>query len=82
MRRILRIILLPGLGIGLACLIAFGGFVFNIGNIAGCGLGMNAMTGIPVITGAIISCLVALGIFWYKEAGTIDGYALQNCWAF
>src|SRR6185503_6257694 len=43
--------LLPGLGIGLACLIAFGGLVFNIGNIAGCGLGMNAMAAIPVKTG-------------------------------
>src|SRR5215217_3597467 len=27
----------PGLGVGLAALIAFGGLVFNIGNIAGCG---------------------------------------------
>ena len=67
--------LLPGLGLALACLIAFGGLVFNIGNIAGCGLGMNAMTGIPVIPGAVISCLVALGIFWYKEAGNLmDGF--------
>ena len=67
--------LLPGLGLALACLIAFGGLVFNIGNIAGCCLGMNAMTGIPVIPGAVISCLVALGIFWYKEAGNLmDGF--------
>ena len=67
--------LLPGLGIGLACLIAFGGLVFNIGNIAGCGLGMNAMAGIPVKTGAIISCVISLGIFWYKEAGNLmDGF--------
>ena len=67
--------LLPGLGIGLACLIAFGGLVFNIGNIAGCGLGMNAMASIPVKTGAIISCVISLGIFWYKEAGNLmDGF--------
>ncbi|MEO6453479.1 MAG: NRAMP family divalent metal transporter [Ginsengibacter sp.] len=63
--------LLPGLGMGLACLIGFGGLVFNIGNIAGCGLGMNAMAGIPVTTGAFISCFIALGIFWYKEAGRL-----------
>jgi Mn2+/Fe2+ NRAMP family transporter len=63
--------LLPGLGIGLACLIAFGGLVFNIGNIAGCGLGINAITGLPVTTGAVISCVIALGIFWYKEAGKL-----------
>jgi Mn2+/Fe2+ NRAMP family transporter len=67
--------LLPGLGIGLAGLIGFGGLVFNIGNIAGCGLGMNALTGIPVETGAVISCFIALGIFWYKEAGKLmDGF--------
>ena len=63
--------LLPGLGVGLACLIAFGGLVFNIGNIAGCGLGMNAMAGIPVATGAVISCIISLGVFWYKEAGRL-----------
>jgi Mn2+/Fe2+ NRAMP family transporter len=67
--------LLPGLGVALACLIGFGGLVFNIGNIAGCGLGMNALTGIPVATGAVISCFIALGIFWYKEAGRLmDGF--------
>ena len=63
--------LLPGLGFGLACLISFGGLVFNIGNIAGCGLGMNAMAGIPVTTGAVISCIISLGVFWYKEAGRL-----------
>src|SRR5918993_5586956 len=63
--------LLPGLGLGLACLIAFGGLVFNIGNIAGCGLGFNAMAGIPVTTGAVVSCIIALGVFWYKEAGRL-----------
>src|SRR5688572_24033982 len=38
--------MLPGLGYFLAGLIAFGGLVFNIGNIAGCGLGLNVLTGI------------------------------------
>jgi Mn2+/Fe2+ NRAMP family transporter len=50
--------------------------IFNIGNIAGCGLGVNVLTGIDPRYGAIISCVVALGIFWYKEAGQlIDGFA-------
>ncbi|MFT3748609.1 MAG: hypothetical protein QM768_09845 [Agriterribacter sp.] len=31
--------LLPGLGYFLAALIALGGIIFNVGNIAGCGLG-------------------------------------------
>jgi len=68
--------LLPGLGYFLAALIALGGLVFNIGNIAGCGLGLNVLTGMDPKTGALISCVVALGIFWYKEAGKlIDGFA-------
>ena len=67
--------LLPGLGYFLAALIAFGGLVFNIGNIAGCGLGINVLTGLRPETGAIISCVIALGIFWYKEAGRLmDGF--------
>src|SRR4030095_15446405 len=66
----------PGLGFFLAFLIAFGGLIFNIGNIAGCGLGVNVLTGIKTEYGAIISCLIALAIFWYKEAGRlIDGFA-------
>src|SRR5687768_4784172 len=66
----------PGLGFFLAFLIAFGGLIFNIGNIAGCGLGVNVLTGMKAEYGAIISCVIALGIFWYKEAGRlIDGFA-------
>lgn len=68
--------MLPGLGFFLAFLIAFGGLIFNIGNIAGCGLGVNVLTGMDPKYGAIISCVVALAIFWYKEAGRlIDGFA-------
>jgi Mn2+/Fe2+ NRAMP family transporter len=63
--------LLPGLGFFLAGLIAFGGLVFNIGNIGGTGLGLNVVTGIKPEYGAIISCAIALGIFWYKEAGSL-----------
>lgn len=66
----------PGLGVFLAALIAFGGLIFNVGNIAGCGLGVNVLTGIKAEYGAIISCVIALGIFWYKEAGRlIDGFS-------
>ncbi|HEX8313347.1 MAG TPA: NRAMP family divalent metal transporter [Flavisolibacter sp.] len=61
--------LVPGLGLALAVLIGFGGLVFNVGNIGGTGLGLNALTGMDVKAGAIISCLFSLGIFWYKQAG-------------
>ena len=61
--------ILPGLGIALAILIGFGGLVFNIGNIGGTGMGINALTGIDVKTGAVISCGFSLCIFWYKQVG-------------
>lgn len=62
--------LFPGLGFFLSVLIVFGGLAFNIGNIAGTGLGLNVLTNIKVEQGAIISCLVALLIFSMKEAAS------------
>lgn len=63
--------MLPGLGYGLAALILLGGIAFNIGNIGGCGLGIEVLTGLPNVYGAAISCCIALFIFWMKEAGNI-----------
>lgn len=60
---------LPGLGVLLAIMIVIGGLAFNIGNVAGAGLGLNAMLGIDPIMGAIVSALFAIFIFIYKEAG-------------
>ena len=61
--------LFPGLGYFLSALVILGGFAFNIGNIAGCGLAINVLTGMDFKQGAIISCLVALAFFWIKETG-------------
>lgn len=61
--------LLPGLGYLLAVLVAFGGLAFNVGNIAGCGMGLEVLTGLDAKWGAVISCIIALFIFWTKEAG-------------
>lgn len=61
--------LLPGLGYLLAVLVAFGGLAFNVGNIAGCGMGFEVLTGLDAKWGAVISCIIALFIFWTKEAG-------------
>lgn len=67
--------LFPGLGYVLAGLIVLGGMAFNIGNIGGCGLGLQVLTGMPPVYGSIISCLAALMIFWMKEAGKMmDGF--------
>lgn len=60
---------LPGLGVILAIMIVIGGLAFNIGNVAGAGLGLNAMLGVDPIMGAIVSALFAIFIFIYKEAG-------------
>ncbi len=61
-------LLLPGLGYVLAALIVGGGMVFNIGNIAGCSVGLEALSGIDSTTSAIISAIIALSIFWMKDA--------------
>ncbi|MBK7561272.1 MAG: divalent metal cation transporter [Chitinophagaceae bacterium] len=61
--------LFPGLGYLLAALVAFGGLAFNVGNIAGCGMGLEVLTGIDAKWGAVISCGIALIIFWSKDAG-------------
>lgn len=63
--------LLPGLGVLLAFLIAAGGLVFNIGNIGGTGLGLEVLTGMDTRYGALISCLIALGVFGYRKAGSL-----------
>jgi len=66
---------LPGLGYLVSLLIVAGGFAFNIGNIAGCGLGLNVLTGWTFETGAWVSCLFALVLFWSREIGSmLDGF--------
>ncbi|MEI7055533.1 NRAMP family divalent metal transporter [Nocardioides sp. CCNWLW239] len=55
----------------LATLIVIGGLAFNIGNIAGAGLGLNALLGIEPKIGGLLSALLAIGIFMYKRAGRV-----------
>jgi Mn2+/Fe2+ NRAMP family transporter len=67
---------LPGLGAALAALVAAGGLAFNIGNVAGAGLGLDALLGLPVRTGAAVSAALAIGLFLVKEAGrAMDRFA-------
>lgn len=60
---------LPGLGWFLAALVFIGGMVFNIGNIAGTGLGANAMLGVDPLIGGGVSAAIAIAIFLSKRAG-------------
>lgn len=67
----------PGLGATLAVLVALGGLAFNVGNVAGAGLGVQVATGAPVWVGAVVSATVAVGIFLVKEAGrAMDRFTL------
>jgi Mn2+/Fe2+ NRAMP family transporter len=67
---------LPGLGTFLAVLVSLGGLAFNIGNIAGAGLGMNAMLGITTMQGALLSAVIGVALFLSREAGrAMDRFA-------
>ena len=53
----------------LTLLVALGGLVFNIGNIAGCGLGIQTLFGWDLRAGCIGSAAVAIALFLVKDAG-------------
>ncbi len=57
----------PGSGHILTILICFGGLAFNIGNISGCGLGLNILFPVSVETGSIISAVIAIILFLSKD---------------
>lgn len=59
----------PGAGYALAALVMLGGLIFNIGNVAGSGLGLDAMLGLDPRIGGAISALIAIGIFLSRRAG-------------
>ncbi|OLT29413.1 hypothetical protein BJF83_11815 [Nocardiopsis sp. CNR-923] len=60
---------LPGAGYLLAALIVFGGLVFNVGNLAGTGLGLEAMTGLDPRVGAVLSAVLAVVILGVARLG-------------
>ena len=66
----------PGMGWALAILVAIGGLAFNIGNIAGTGLGLNVLLGADTRVGAILSAAVAIVVFLMPQAGrAMDRFA-------
>lgn len=67
----------PGVGTALAVLVSLGGLAFNVGNVAGTGVGLEAAIGMPVIPAAILSAVVAMALFMMKEAGkAMDRFAV------
>ncbi|MGJ1408120.1 NRAMP family divalent metal transporter [Sphingobacterium thalpophilum] len=61
--------LLPGLGGFISLLIILGGLAFNIGNVAGAGLGLEALFGVDVTKGACIAAAIAIAVFLNKQIG-------------
>jgi Mn2+/Fe2+ NRAMP family transporter len=60
---------IPGAGYLLTALVVIGGLFFNIGNIGGTGLGLNALVGLDAKWGGAVSALLATGIFLSRRAG-------------
>ena len=58
----------PGLGQALAAVVFLGGLVFNVGNVAGCGLGLSVF-GVPERAGAAASALVVALLLAAPRAG-------------
>jgi Mn2+/Fe2+ NRAMP family transporter len=62
---------IPFSGHVIAVLIVIGGLAFNIGNIAGGGLGLNALLGIDPKIGGLLTGALAIIIFLIKKAGRV-----------
>jgi Mn2+/Fe2+ NRAMP family transporter len=61
----------PFSGHVLTVLVVIGGLAFNIGNIAGGGLGLNALLGLDPKVGGLVTGALAIAIFLFKRAGTV-----------
>ncbi|WP_454157434.1 NRAMP family divalent metal transporter [Microbacterium lacticum] len=62
---------IPFSGHVIAVLVIIGGLAFNIGNIAGGGLGLNALLGVDPKLGGLITAAIAIIIFLVKKAGPV-----------
>lgn len=61
----------PGLGYLVAGLVALGGLVFNIGNVGGTAIGINAITGLDPKIAAAIGGILGILVFMSKRAGKV-----------
>jgi Mn2+/Fe2+ NRAMP family transporter len=70
-------VVFPGLGRLLSVLVVAGGLAFNIGNVAGAGLGLSVVAGWDVRVGAAVSAALAVLLFVVREAGrAMDRFAV------
>lgn len=70
-------LVLPGLGVFIAILMVFGGFAFNIGNLAGAGMGLNVLFNLSPEIGAMISAVLVIIMFAVKNATRIMDIVMQ-----
>ncbi|WP_217587202.1 NRAMP family divalent metal transporter [Lentibacillus saliphilus] len=68
---------MPGLGYFVTFLIVLGGIAFNMGNLAGAGLGLNALTGMNANLGSAITAGICIVIFLSKEAGIAMDFVVR-----
>ncbi|MCL1994341.1 MAG: divalent metal cation transporter [Spirochaetes bacterium] len=68
---------LPGLGYFLAFLVGLGGLAFNIGNVGGAAMGLNAMANVPVELGYWICGLLGIAIFVFKDAKSVTDLVMK-----
>jgi len=68
--------LVPGLGGALALAVGFGGLAFNVGNVAGGGLGL-AVFGVPPRIGALVTAVFAFLLLARPAAGRAMDRATQ-----
>ncbi len=63
--------IIPGLGFFIAALVGLGGLAFNIGNVGGAALGLNALLGLDVKIGTVVAGIAGVAIFLAKDAGPV-----------
>ncbi|MBL8792682.1 MAG: divalent metal cation transporter [Planctomycetia bacterium] len=67
---------LPGLGWVITAVVIVGSFIFNLGNLSGCALALNALLGWPMPVGATLSALLAVVLFLLPRMLTaVDWFA-------
>jgi Mn2+/Fe2+ NRAMP family transporter len=54
---------IPGFGWVVTAVIVLGSLAFNIGNLSGCALGLEALLGLEQVTGAVLSAGLAVALF-------------------
>jgi Mn2+/Fe2+ NRAMP family transporter len=57
----------PGLGLLVTLVIVIGSFLFNVGNLSGCALGLDALFGLNQDVGIVLSGLLAVGLFMLPQ---------------